>query len=146
MESTRLWVVKYGQEKVLPGKSAGHYSEVPERQPHTMRALTLSGMLDADSNDIVAITDGDSILPTICAGHTDSVHYAAPPERNGHPFSQQESRMKKWQCVVCGFIYDEAAGWPDDGIAPGTRWDDVPAEWVCPDCGVGKEDFEMVEF
>jgi rubredoxin len=42
-------------------------------------------------------------------------------------------KMKKWEC------------WPDEGIAPGTTWDDVPSDWVCPDCGVGKEDFEMVE-
>ncbi|UTA47257.1 FAD-dependent oxidoreductase [Simiduia sp. 21SJ11W-1] len=48
-----------------------------------------------------------------------------------------------WECLVCGFIYDEAEGWPDDGIAPGTRWADVPDDWFCPDCGVGKEDFEM---
>jgi rubredoxin len=53
--------------------------------------------------------------------------------------------MKKWQCVVCGLIYDEAEGWPDDGIAAGTAWQDVPADWQCPDCGVGKEDFEMIE-
>ena len=53
--------------------------------------------------------------------------------------------MKKWQCVVCGQIYDESQGWPDDGIAPGTRWEDVPADWLCPDCGVGKADFEMIE-
>ncbi|GAA6132408.1 MULTISPECIES: rubredoxin [Halopseudomonas] len=53
--------------------------------------------------------------------------------------------MKKWQCIVCGFIYDEAEGWPDDGIAAGTPWEDVPADWMCPDCGVGKEDFEMIE-
>ena len=46
---------------------------------------------------------------------------------------------------MCGFIYDEAEGLPDEGIAPGTAWDDVPEDWVCPDCGVGKEDFEMVE-
>ncbi|ATP47521.1 rubredoxin [Pseudomonas sp. NPDC089554] len=52
--------------------------------------------------------------------------------------------MKKWQCIVCGLIYDEAEGWPDDGIAPGTRWEDVPADWLCPDCGVGKSDFEMI--
>lgn len=52
--------------------------------------------------------------------------------------------MKKWQCVVCGLIYDEREGWPDDGIAPGTRWEDVPADWLCPDCGVGKADFEMI--
>ena len=44
--------------------------------------------------------------------------------------------MRKWQCIVCGLIYDEAEGWPDDGIAPGTRWEDVPEDWLCPDCGV----------
>jgi len=53
--------------------------------------------------------------------------------------------MKRWQCVVCGLIYDEAEGWPDDDIVPGTAWGDVPDDWLCPDCGVGKEDFEMVE-
>jgi rubredoxin-NAD+ reductase len=53
--------------------------------------------------------------------------------------------MKKYHCVVCGLIYDEAAGWPQDGIAAGTRWEDIPESWVCPDCGVAKLDFEMVE-
>lgn len=53
--------------------------------------------------------------------------------------------MKIWQCIVCGFIYDESQGIPEDGILPGTPWSDVPANWVCPDCGVGKEDFEMIE-
>ena len=52
---------------------------------------------------------------------------------------------KKWECIVCGLIYDEELGWPDDGIAPGTAWDDVPDDWLCPDCGVGKEDFEMTD-
>lgn len=53
--------------------------------------------------------------------------------------------MKKFQCVVCGFIYDEAVGLPDDGIAAGTAWADIPIDWECPDCGVSKSDFEMVE-
>ncbi len=53
--------------------------------------------------------------------------------------------MKKWKCIVCGFIYDEAEGLPEDKIAPGTRWQDVPADWACPDCGTLKSDFEMVE-
>lgn len=53
--------------------------------------------------------------------------------------------MSKWQCVVCGFIYDEAVGLPEENIPPGTRWDDIPADWVCPDCGAGKQDFEMIE-
>jgi len=53
--------------------------------------------------------------------------------------------MRKWQCMTCGFIYDEAEGWEDDGIAAGTRWEDVPEDWVCPECGTPKSDFEMVE-
>jgi rubredoxin len=54
--------------------------------------------------------------------------------------------MKTWVCTVCGFIYEEEKGWPDDGIAPGTRWEDVPDGWNCPECGVSKAEFEMVEF
>jgi rubredoxin len=53
--------------------------------------------------------------------------------------------FKKWECIVCGFIYDEEQGWPEDGIEPGTRWEDVPDDWLCPDCLVGKDDFEMVQ-
>jgi len=52
---------------------------------------------------------------------------------------------KKYLCLLCGFIYDEEYGWPDDGVAAGTRWEDVSEEWLCPDCGATKEDFEMVE-
>ena len=53
--------------------------------------------------------------------------------------------MKQWRCQICQFIYDEAEGWPDDGIAPGTRWEDVPENWICPDCKKGKGDFQMEE-
>ena len=53
--------------------------------------------------------------------------------------------MKKWQCIVCGWIYDEAEGYEDEGIAPGTAWDDVDEDFICPECGVGKADFEMIE-
>ena len=53
--------------------------------------------------------------------------------------------MKRYMWVGCGWIYDEAAGAPDHGIAPGTRWEDVPEDFVCPDCAATKADFEMVE-
>lgn len=53
--------------------------------------------------------------------------------------------MKQYMCVICGFIYDEAKGWPDDNIASGTKWEDVPDDWICPECGATKQDFEMVE-
>jgi rubredoxin-NAD+ reductase len=50
-------------------------------------------------------------------------------------------RMAKWECIICGHIYDEELGDPDNGIVPGTRWEDVPDDWTCPDCGASKQDF-----
>jgi rubredoxin len=52
---------------------------------------------------------------------------------------------KEYMCVVCGFVYNEAEGLPEEGFPAGTRWEDIPENWVCPECGAGKEDFEMVE-
>lgn len=52
---------------------------------------------------------------------------------------------KSYMCQLCGLIYNEAEGWPEDGIAPGTRWEDVPDTWLCPECGAGKSDFEMMQ-
>ena len=49
--------------------------------------------------------------------------------------------MKKYVCEICGFIYDPAEGIPEDGIAPGTAFEDIPDDWACPDCGASKEDF-----
>nr|WP_181428440.1 rubredoxin [Mycolicibacterium moriokaense] len=52
---------------------------------------------------------------------------------------------KKWMCLNCGFIYDEELGDSAGGLAPGTRWKDVPDTWTCPDCGAEKSEFDMVE-
>ena len=48
-------------------------------------------------------------------------------------------------CLTCGWIYDEDAGSPAEGIPPGTRWEALPINWTCPECGARKEDFEMIE-
>jgi rubredoxin len=52
---------------------------------------------------------------------------------------------RTWICLVCGFAYDEAAGLPEEGLPPGTRWEDVPPGWACPECGASKEDFDLAE-
>lgn len=54
--------------------------------------------------------------------------------------------MRVYLCMVCGFEYSEADGLPDKGIAPGTKWENVPEEWRCPDCGSDKDSFSMVEY
>lgn len=53
----------------------------------------------------------------------------------------KEEKTMKYICDVCGYTYDEAIGDPDNGVAPGTKWEDVPEDWVCPICGVGKDSF-----
>lgn len=52
--------------------------------------------------------------------------------------------MKSWKCLVCGYIYNEEKGDPDNGIKAGTKFEDLPDDWVCPVCGVGKDQFEKV--
>jgi len=55
----------------------------------------------------------------------------------------KENTMKKYRCTVCGYIYDPAIGDPDGGIAPGTPFEKIPDNWVCPVCGVDKSKFEV---
>ena len=50
--------------------------------------------------------------------------------------------MEKWECTACGYIYDPSIGDPDNGIEPGTSFENLPDDWVCPQCGVGKEFFQ----
>ena len=53
--------------------------------------------------------------------------------------------MKKYICKICDYIYDPEVGDPDQGVAPGTAFEDLPDTWVCPECGMGKDEFEPVE-
>lgn len=53
--------------------------------------------------------------------------------------------MKKWQCTACSYVYDPAIGDPDSGVPPNTPWENVPGDWVCPLCGVGKDLFEPAQ-
>jgi len=66
---------------------------------------------------------------------------------NSQPFDYRRggATMKAYMCVICGYVYEEAEGDPEAGIVPGTKWEDIPLSWRCPDCGAGKEDFEMIE-
>ena len=53
--------------------------------------------------------------------------------------------MTQWQCSVCGYLYDPKQGDPDNGVNPGTSFEDIPEDWVCPVCGASKDQFEKVE-
>jgi rubredoxin len=57
----------------------------------------------------------------------------------------KENRMKKYRCLMCGYVYNPDKGDPDSGVDPGTSFEDLPDGWVCPDCGAGKDEFEAVD-
>ena len=64
-------------------------------------------------------------------------------KNNNKPEEKKEAgSMKKYVCSVCGYVYNPADGDPDSGIAPGTAFEDIPSDWVCPICGVGKDMFK----
>jgi len=52
--------------------------------------------------------------------------------------------VDKYRCIVCGYVYDPAVGDPDNGVNPGTSFENLPDSWICPECGVGKDSFEKV--
>ncbi len=60
-------------------------------------------------------------------------------------YDKENCIMKKYECVACGYIYDPEVGDPDSGIAPGTAFENIPDDWECPVCGVGKDEFEPVD-
>lgn len=53
--------------------------------------------------------------------------------------------MRKWRCRFCSHVYDEQEGDLDSGVQPGTKWEDLPDDWYCPDCGASKHDYELLE-
>jgi len=59
--------------------------------------------------------------------------------------SKGDKAMKKYKCLMCGYIYDPAKGDPDNGVEPGTAFEDIPDSWVCPECGAGKDEFEAID-
>ena len=65
------------------------------------------------------------------------------PARAKQPPAPVSPAHRVWQCALCSFTYDEAKGMPEEGVAAGTRWEDVPETWSCPDCAASKSDFQM---
>ncbi|HCX34607.1 MAG TPA: rubredoxin [Rhodocyclaceae bacterium] len=59
--------------------------------------------------------------------------------------TSESAPYRSYMCMICGLVYDEERGAPEDGIPPGTRFEDIPPNWTCPDCGARKEDFEPIE-
>jgi len=76
---------------------------------------------------------------------TPEVHGPSNYQTEDYQTISRRIAMKKYECVVCGYVYDPEKGDPDNGIAPGTPFEDLPDDWSCPDCGASKDDFEPLD-
>jgi len=67
------------------------------------------------------------------------------PKKSETKSKQGVKNMKKYKCNLCGYVYDPTVGDPDNGVKPGTAFEDLPDDWICPECGTGKDEFDPVE-
>ena len=127
-----------------PSTSDGQYvvvlkGEVVHEQL-TYRGLTVIHV--APEEKALRLRTGESGLEAIVLNFPRRVGAAAIPAR----IVQAVQGYEAWHCSLCDFIYEESDGRPEEGIAPGTRWTDVPHDWTCPDCAAGKGGFGKLEF
>jgi len=99
---------------------------------------------------IVACGTLDNEEPMTYAYYRDIRHGRTPESaatyiRKGAESKERTKNMKKYKCSLCGYIYDPAVGDPDNGVEAGTAFEDLPDDWVCPECGAGKDEFEPVD-
>ena len=85
-------------------------------------------------------TAGPGLIP-IAIGDKKAEYKVRPLDRAKH---RKDRPMDKWQCLLCGYIYDPAKGDPTQNIPPGTPFERLPDDWECPDCGASKDDFEKM--
>lgn len=135
--------MKPNAKTTLPDPSAtgGQYLVVLsgsiERGGRTQRSLAIGYVApDEPSLEVQAGPDGLDALVLNFPRHDAPIADVATRAASG---------FKTWRCTLCAFVYDEARGLPEEGIAPGTRWADVPDDFICGDCGATKADFDMEE-
>jgi len=110
--------------------------------------LFVGAVLDADVLDDFAMPLTYGYYREVIKGHSPEnspTHLTDKVEASVSKAAVSTSTSKKYQCVVCGYIYDPDEGDPHSGIEPGTAFEDIPDDWCCPICGVSKKDFYPVD-
>jgi len=124
-----------------PSGTGGQYLVVlrgsMKRDGKEQRAITIGYV--APDERCLELRSGDEGLDALVLNFP---RHDAPIETIG---ARADSGFKTWRCTLCAFVYDEAKGMPEEGVPPGTRWEDVPESWICADCGASKADFDMAE-
>jgi rubredoxin len=132
--------IQFSPERLNDGAGDPYWIDLTHDEAQRLLESLQARLAGTDSDTVAPLVvslDATALTSAPHAEHTDST---APTN------STASVDFKQWVCVICGWVYDEAAGLPEEGIAPGTRWADVPADWRCPLCDVGKDEFALVEF
>jgi len=132
--------IQFAPERLNDGAGAPYWIDLSTQEAKRL-LQQLQGYFAADSAPAVSAPVFELDEPGNLSGTA-----SAAPSATLTIGSAASSAFKQWICLICGWIYDEAAGLPDEGIAPGTRWEAIPDSWRCPLCDVGKSDFALVEF
>lgn len=128
---------------VLDSTAAFLEAEVAEKVDVETHALFIGKILTCDTIDENAVPMTYAYYRDVKQGRTPKS--AATYHEQKTQKKLREKDMKKYKCLMCGYIYDPAVGDPDNGVDAGTAFDDLPDDWVCPECGADKSEFEPVE-
>lgn len=107
--------------------------------------LFIANITDCETIDDAQIPMTYTYYRDVKGGKTPRTAATYIKKKPKQTLNQGATNMKKYKCLMCGYIYDPKAGDPENGVRPGTAFEDLPDDWVCPDCGVGKEEFEPIE-
>ncbi|MGF6756723.1 rubredoxin [Paraburkholderia sp. GAS42] len=127
--------IQFSPERLNDGAGDPYWIDLTAQEAQSLLHALQTRLAVSEAGTAAPLVVSLDATPVVDGASTDAAAAASPADA-----------FKQWVCVICGWIYDEAAGVPDDGIAPGTRWADIPDDWRCPLCDVGKEDFALVEF
>ncbi len=143
-ESTNYKVGKTGAPIVLDNALAYLECEVVKSLDTGTHTIFVGRIVDAD-----VLSDGEPMTYAyyhqIKKGKSPKTAPTYIADGEGTRTKKESKKMAKYRCQICGYIYDPEEGDPDSGIKPGTPFEELPDDWVCPICGAGKEDFEKVE-
>jgi Fur family peroxide stress response transcriptional regulator len=133
-----------GEVTELRVDGAGHYEGSTTPHPHLI-CIRCGKIVDLPSETLTAMPE-EALVETEFQAmwYSLQIHGLCPQCQGQDKTSTEQRRLKmgQWECIVCGYIYDPDQGDPEAGIEPGTAFEDLPDDWVCPDCGAGKDMFE----
>ena len=132
-----------GAPIVLDHALAYFEAEVEGSMDGGTHTLFLGGIVEADVLDTHGVPMTYAYYHQVRRGRSPKTAPTYVKQKEVRPMPEPP-RAAKYECTVCGYIYNPEAGDPDSGIEPGTPFEDLPDDWVCPVCGVGKDQFEQV--